>query len=196
MALFNPDGSLNTTAESGDDNELIDVTAGTGGTYSVRVYGIQGAENDYQLTATVTGVPTPPTVAVQTPAAGATGVGTGTNVTSTFSEAVQGVSNTTFVVRAGADVTTGPTLPATVTPGGTNRYVLNPTSNLAAGTTYTVSVVGGPGEIRDVAGVPLVTTSWTFTTVNTAPEATVIGSFAVDQAFATAVDEGVPTACT
>ena len=190
MTLFNPDGSLNTTAASGNDNELIDVTAGTGGTYSVRVYGSQGAENDYQLTATMTGANPPPDGDRPDAGGGGDGCGSGANLAATFSEAVQGVSNTTFVVRAGANVTTGPTVPATVTQvEGTNRYLLNPTSNLAASTTYTVTVVGGAAEIRDLAGAPLVTTSWTFTTVNTAAAATVIGSFTVDQAFATAVDE-------
>ena len=42
---------------------------------------------------------TPPTVTSRTPANGASGVSIGTNVTATFSEAVTGVSGTTFTLE-------------------------------------------------------------------------------------------------
>src|SRR6185312_10168037 len=86
---------------------------------------------------------TPPTVTAQTPAAGATAVTVGSNVTATFSEQVQGVGTSTFTL-------TGPsgTVPAVVSPNSGNKWTLNPSANLAAGTTYTVDLTTG---ITDVA---------------------------------------------
>ena len=41
---------------------------------------------------------------------------------------------------------------------------MNPTATLAADTRYTATLTGGAAAIRDAAGNPLATTSWTFTT--------------------------------
>jgi hypothetical protein len=62
---------------------------------------------------------------------------------------------------------------ATVTyQAGTIRTVtIDPTANLAANTSYTVTLVGGVTAIRDQAGNPLVPTPWTFTT-GTSPTVT------------------------
>ena len=48
--------------------------------------------------------------------------------------------------------------------GTTNQWILNPDSTLASRTTFTVTLTGGTGAIRDTAGNPLTTVSWTFTT--------------------------------
>lgn len=102
-----------------------------------------------------------PTVTAATPASNATAVGTGTNVTATFSAAVQGVSSGTFVLRNAA----GSTVPATVTYNASNRTAtLDPTANLAADVRYTATLVGGASAIRDNAGTPLASTSWSFLT--------------------------------
>jgi hypothetical protein len=55
---------------------------------------------------------------------------------------------------------------ASVSIDGTGRIVtLNPAvALLAANTQYRLTLTGGPSAIRTVAGTPLVTTSWTFTT--------------------------------
>jgi hypothetical protein len=83
-------------------------------------------------------------------------------VTATFSEAVQGVSATTFTLR---NATTGAAVAAAVNYNGTSRIAtLNPKSNLAAGTPYEATLTGGAGAIRDAAGNALDTTTWTFTT--------------------------------
>ena len=107
-----------------------------------------------------------PTVTNRAPAPGATGVTVGSDVSATFSEAVQGVSPTTFTL-------TGPgatAVPATVTQNGTtNQWVLNPNANLAAGTQYTVNLTGGAAAIRDSANQPLANDTWTFTTAAAAP---------------------------
>ena len=103
----------------------------------------------------------PPTVTARAPAANATAVALGGNVTATFSEAVVGVSATTFEVRTPA----GTPVPAVVSRNGTtNQWILNPNANLQADTRYTVTLTGGSAAIRDLAGAPLSTTSWTFLT--------------------------------
>jgi Bacterial Ig-like domain/Protein of unknown function (DUF1565) len=106
---------------------------------------------------------TAPTVTSRTPADNATAVAVGDNVTATFSEAVQGVSGTTFTLRP----TTGATadLAATVTYDAATRVAtLNPTADLAANTRYTATLTGGASAIRDAADNPLGTVSWSFTT--------------------------------
>jgi methionine-rich copper-binding protein CopC len=103
-----------------------------------------------------------PTVSTRTPAAGATGVSKTANITATFSEAVQGVSTTTFTLK---NTATGALVTATVTKNATtNQWILDPGVTLAANTKYTVTVTGGTTAVRDLAGNPLTTTTWAFTT--------------------------------
>ena len=102
-----------------------------------------------------------PIVSARTPASGATGILIGSNVTATFSEAVQGVTGTTMTLRSSA----GTAVAAVVTyDAATRRATLNPDANLARGTRYTATLTGGATRIRDMAGNPLTTTSWSFTT--------------------------------
>ena len=83
-------------------------------------------------------------------------------MTATFSEAVQGVSDSTVFLRASGSTTN---IAATVTYDATTRVAtLDPTANLAAGTTYTATLTGGTTAIRDSANLALATTSWSFTT--------------------------------
>ena len=102
-----------------------------------------------------------PTVTSVAPGGNATGVAAGTNVTATFSTAVLGVSAGTFVLKNAA----GATVPAAVTYNATTRTAtLDPAAALAADTTFTATLVGGTSAIRDSAGTPLATVSWTFLT--------------------------------
>lgn len=102
-----------------------------------------------------------PTIKGKSPADGATGVLKGANVTVTFSEPVNGVDGSTFVLTAGAS----PPVGAVVSQSGTtNKWILNPGKALAPNTRYTVTVTGGTSAIRDVAGNPVGSTTWTFTT--------------------------------
>jgi M6 family metalloprotease-like protein len=103
-----------------------------------------------------------PTVVARTPAVDALGVARTANVTATFSEPVTGVSAASFTLKNRA---TGAGVPAVVTRNAaTNQYVLDPSAPLAAGTTYTVVLIGAHSPIRDVVGNPLATTSWSFRT--------------------------------
>jgi hypothetical protein len=109
-----------------------------------------------------------PTVTARSAAANATGVNVAADVTATFSEAVTGVSGTTFTLRNAA----GTAVAGTVAYNATTRVAtLNPTATLVADTTYTATLTGGAAAIRDAAGNPLATASWTFR-VGTAPTVT------------------------
>ncbi|WP_244292776.1 S8 family serine peptidase [[Micrococcus luteus] ATCC 49442] len=118
----------------------------------------------YSAAAPVAPAPAPapaPTVTAKTPAAGATSVPQGSNVTATFSAPVQGVGAGTFVLRNAA----GNAIPATVSYNATTRTAtLDPAASLAADGKFTATLTGGATAIRDAAGTPLATTGWTFTT--------------------------------
>jgi Bacterial Ig-like domain len=106
---------------------------------------------------------TAPTVTGTSPAAGATGAAVTANVTGSFSEAMDAstVTSGTFTLRDGATP-----VPAAVTYSSTNRVAtLDPDASLAAGRTYTATIRGGSGGVKDLAGNALATDrTWTFTT--------------------------------
>jgi Bacterial Ig-like domain len=54
--------------------------------------------------------------------------------------------------------------PAVAYNATTRVATLNPTVVLLANTTYTVRLIGGASEIRDLAGNPLTDVTWSFTT--------------------------------
>lgn len=130
--------------------------------YTLRAFDAVGNVSDPSNAVSLTIDVTPPTVGGRTPASGATAVAVGSTVTATFSEAVLGVSGTTVTLRpTGGTADVG----AAVSFDGTTRTAtLDPAADLAAGTGYTVTLTGGGTAIRDLAGNPLTTTSWTFTT--------------------------------
>ncbi|MGH2477889.1 MAG: Ig-like domain-containing protein, partial [Candidatus Limnocylindrales bacterium] len=85
-------------------------------------------------------------------------VATGTDVTATFSEAVTGVSGTTFTLEGPGATPIG----ASVTYDGPSRTAtLDPTTSLAPNTSYTARLSSG---ITDLATNPLAPLDWTFTT--------------------------------
>jgi hypothetical protein len=102
-----------------------------------------------------------PTITARTPAAGTNAVAAASNVTATVSEAITGFSTTTATVRAG---TAAPVAAAVTFAAATRVLTINPTANLANDTLYTVTLTGGTAAIRDTAGNPLATTTWTFRT--------------------------------
>jgi subtilisin family serine protease len=102
-----------------------------------------------------------PTVTARTPGANGTAIAAGSNITATFSTAMQGISGRTFVLRGPG----GTVVPAAVTYSATTRTAtLNPAAHLANDAKYTATLTGGAAAVRDAAGTPLATTSWTFTT--------------------------------
>lgn len=105
---------------------------------------------------------TAPTVSGRSPAPDATGVAVGTDVSVTFSEPMAATSftATTYGLRAqGASMNVAATLSVVGAVA-----TLNPTANLAPGTTYTVTVAG---TVSDSTGNQLgSSTTWSFTTTS------------------------------
>jgi hypothetical protein len=99
---------------------------------------------------------TPPTVAAQSPAPGASAVPVTSTVTATFSEPVQ-AGSFTFVLKDG----NGTVVPSTFTyDAAAMKATLTPTNALATNTTYTATVNGA----KDTVGNTMGSTSWSFTT--------------------------------
>lgn len=106
-------------------------------------------------------IATAPTVTARTPGVNSTAVANGSNVTATFSTAILGISGSTFVLKSPG----GAVIPATVSYSDTTRTAtLDPASDLANDTKYTATLLGGTAAVRNAAGTPLATTSWSFTT--------------------------------
>ncbi|MDQ4024320.1 MAG: DUF4082 domain-containing protein, partial [Actinomycetota bacterium] len=106
---------------------------------------------------------TAPTVTSVSPSDGATGVAVSVAPTATFSEPIDASTISTSTVRL-----SGPsgTVAATVFyDSATQRATLAPETELAAATTYTMTVQGGTGGVADLAGNRLANDrSWSFTT--------------------------------
>jgi hypothetical protein len=114
---------------------------------------------------------TPPTVVRVSPTNGAEAVELDITVASTFDEAMDQASINTdsFVLRDAL----GNPVPATVTYSRvTSAATLIPDAfALQGATTYTATILGGPGGVADEAGNPLAAdSSWSFTTRATGPE--------------------------
>jgi hypothetical protein len=108
---------------------------------------------------------TPPIVTTKAPAAGTSSIPVATNVTATFSEAVVGVSGSSFTLTPTAG---GAAVAASVTyNNGTATLV--PSAALSFSTSYTAQL---SSAIADIAGNPLVPVSWSFTTAAPPPDVT------------------------
>jgi Domain of unknown function (DUF4082)/Bacterial Ig-like domain len=108
---------------------------------------------------------TPPTVTLTSPLSGATGVSGTSNVTASFSEAMNAttIGSTTFELRDPANNLVA----AAVSYNATSRVAtLNPTPTLNPATVYTATIRGGTTEprVKDAAGNVLVSSAtWSFT---------------------------------
>lgn len=104
---------------------------------------------------------TAPLVSNVAPINGKTGVRRATNVTATFSEAMDKATLTTSTVKLLKSGSTTP-MAATVTLSSDGKNVtLDPSASLARRTTYTATIEGA----KDLAGNPLATTTtWSFKT--------------------------------
>ncbi|HKK73193.1 MAG TPA: Ig-like domain-containing protein [Candidatus Krumholzibacteria bacterium] len=127
---------------------------------------------------------TAPTVTSFTPASGATGVAAGTNVVIQFSEAIDPASVTSTSVRL---LRGSQAVGASRSTSG-STVTLDPSSDLAGETTYTVQVGTG---VRDLAGNALATArTWTFTTAD-ATGPTVVSNQPVDTSIGFDIDDRV-----
>ncbi|WP_350003451.1 Ig-like domain-containing protein [Pseudarthrobacter sp. WHRI 8279] len=154
---------------SANINDVTTTKQGVNATTGVVVMASNKATQRYWFsdrplgTAPAPGDTAAPTVTATSPSAGATGVAVTANVTATFSEAMNAttITSNTFTLTTGTT-----TVPAAVTYSSSgNSATLNPSTDLAAGTTYTATVKGGSTGAKDVAGNALATDkTWTFTT--------------------------------
>ena len=112
---------------------------------------------------------TPPAISSVTPNAGASGVGTGTNVTATFNEAMDAatINAANFELRDASNAL----VPATVAYSAASRTAtLDPNNALANSTDYTATIKGGPGGVKDAAGNERTSDhTWSFTTAAAPP---------------------------
>ena len=124
--------------------------------------------------------PNPPVINSVSPAAGTTNISVGTAVSATFSEAMDQstiTTNTFFLLDPSSNVVSATLAyqPSTLT------ATLTPSTALDAGTTYTATVVGGPGGVTDVSSNALAADYiWSFTTQ--APDTTAPTINSVDPA--------------
>jgi hypothetical protein len=132
---------------------------------------------------------TPPTVTSIAPGNGGEDVPIGSNVTATFSEAMDEASvevpgNFTLTKPDGADAGSDPdpvTATSVVYDSNSKTVTFDPNGNLDYSTTYTATVKGGANGVKDAAGNPLSADEvWTFTTAappaDTTPPDTTIDS--------------------
>src|SRR5215207_981261 len=122
---------------------------------------------------------TPPTVTSIAPGNGGSDVPIGSNVTATFSEAMDEASvevpgNFTLTKPDGPeDPDTNPdtvTATSVVYDSNSKTVTFDPNGNLDYSTTYTATVKGGADGVKDAAGNPLSADEvWTFTTAPAAP---------------------------
>ena len=124
---------------------------------------------------------TAPTVTAVSPLSGATGVGVQPSITATFSEGMSSstITTTTFELRNSA----GTAVSAAVSYDGATRIAtLTPSLALANSATYTATVRGGSGGVKDLAGNALAADyRWSFTTA--APSAPIVNGLVAAYAF-------------
>jgi hypothetical protein len=121
---------------------------------------------------------TPPTVKNVAPGNGGGDEPIGSNVTATFSEAMDEASvetpgNFTLTKPDGADAGSDPDpvmATSVVYDSNSKTVTFDPNGNLDYSTTYTATVKGGANGVKDAAGTPLSADEvWTFTTAPAAP---------------------------
>lgn len=99
---------------------------------------------------------TPPNITGQSPSANANNVAASASVSATFGEPIN-PSTISMVLRDASNNVIPGTLSYNNT---TNTETFTPASQLATSTTYTITISGA----KDLAGNPMATTSWSFTT--------------------------------
>ena len=132
--------------------------------YTASLTGIRDAAGNTMASSTWTFTTGPaPRITAQTPASGATAVRRNANVTATFSEAITGFAVLGKVriqrVSTGADISSVESFST-----ATRVLTINPRASLDPNTQYRVTITGGTTGVRDLAGNPLTTRTWTFTT--------------------------------
>jgi len=138
-------------------------------TYTATLSGINDIAGNPMVASTWSFLTGPaPTIGATVPAAGATGVRRNANLSANFSELITGFSTANVQITR---VSNGVAVPVRLAFNTTTRnLIINPETaagvnvTLAANVQYRVTITGGNTAVRDLAGNPLVTRTWTFTT--------------------------------
>jgi len=147
------------TSSSGTGNGTVNYSAAVNTAAKSR----SGSVSVAGRKANVTQAGVPPTITARSPASGATGVAVDAPVTIHFSETMNPatIQSSSFRLAQGGSAVSG-----TVSAGSLSA-TFTPSSSLAPGTTYTVTVTTA---VQDDEGVPLASeNAWSFTTAGTPP---------------------------
>jgi type VII secretion-associated serine protease mycosin len=156
----------------------------------IRIWNFYANGSTTPYTVTPTYVDTvPPTVVGRAPGPNAAGVNYDGSMTVDFSEAVTGVGPSTMLLKTSS----GAAVPATVTYASSQRRAtLRPASPMAPQATYQIQLTSG---IKDLGGLSLAATSWSFTTGKALPRIGGADRYATAAAVsAAAFGPGVPVA--
>ncbi len=180
-AAGNPVGAARPAIATASSLVVGGLTNGTTYTFSVVALNLFGTSPAGTSGAVTPTAPVAPVLSARAPADTAIGVAASSNVTATFDVNVAGVRGATFTLQRlnGAGVAVANVAAAVGYNPATRTATLNPTANLAAGTRFRATLNPGAvtaDPIRNAAtGVPLGTTSWSFTTASV-PGPPVIGT--------------------
>ena len=152
---------------AGSGNARISFTASSSGTYYLGAMDYDVGTGAYTVSATSTSATsdtTAPSVSSFSPADEASSVAIGSNIVVSFSEAIaRGTGNIVVKTAAGVTVASYNAASSSNLSIAGNTLTLNPSADLAAGTSYQVEFAAG--SIKDLAGNNYAgTTSYNFTT--------------------------------
>lgn len=159
-------GTADNDSGTGTDAQVV-FTAPTTGTYYIAAGATGSGTGSYTVAVQTTVDSSAPIRLATNPADNATGIAVGQNLTLTFNEAIRAGTGNFVLSNGTSTIQISVTDTSQVSISG-QTVTLNPTADLAPGTTYSVTYAAG--VIEDLAGndVAALTsaTDWTFTTAS------------------------------